>query len=240
MTAMTTLTVGPRTDLLYAAQHQKSSFLSAVLGIALLSVAAFAQPAGTGQFLLRIEPTRAGFTLQNMTADEARLASQHVQYLSSLLDSGKLSLAAQVFDPKGLWGIVIVDAPDAEAARALLDGDPMVKAKMFRGEAIPLRVVLQKSVEVAPAATVDLKILESYSGTYKSDQMPLEIKVFVKEGKLYLQGAGQPEFPLRAASATQFGFAQAGIVVEFGSSSGFTLKQGGASHQFKRATAQRD
>jgi hypothetical protein len=33
---------------------------------------AVAQSAVTGQFLLRIEPTRSGFTLQNMTADEGR------------------------------------------------------------------------------------------------------------------------------------------------------------------------
>jgi uncharacterized protein YciI len=175
-----------------------------------------------------------------MSAEEARLATQHVQYLGSLLDSGRLCLAAQVFDPKGFWGIVIVNAPDRQAAQALLDADPMVKANMFGGEAIPLRVVLQKSVEAAPAVTVDLKILESYSGTYKSDQMPLEIKVFVKEGKLYLQAAGQPEFPLKPASATQFGFAQAGVVVEFDSSSSFTLKQGGASHGFRKVAAQRD
>jgi uncharacterized protein YciI len=173
-----------------------------------------------------------------MSAEETRLATKHVQHLKSLLDSGKLSLAAQVFDPKGFWGIVIVNAPDSQTARALLDGDPMVKANMFRGEAIPLRVVLQKPVETAPAATVDLKILESYSGTYKSDQMPLDIRAFVKEGKLYLQAAGQPEFPLKAASATQFGFAQAGIVVEFDSSSSFTMKQGGASYRFKKAVTQ--
>ncbi len=199
------------------------------------SAAALAQPASTGQFLLRIEPTRTGFTLQNMSAEETRLANQHVQYLNSLLDSGKLSLAAQVFDPKGFWGMVIVNAPDHKTACALLDDDPMIKAKMFRGEVIPRRVVLQKTVEAAPAATVDLKILESYSGTYKSDQMPLGIKVSVKERQLYFQATGQSEFPLKAANATQFGFAQAGITVEFDSSSSFTLKQGGASYRFKKA-----
>jgi uncharacterized protein YciI len=210
-----------------------------ILLIALFSGAALAQPAATGQFLLRIEPTRAGFTLQNMSAEEGRLAAQHVQYLKSLLDSGKLSLAAQVFDPKGFWGIVIVNAPDRETARALLDGDPMVKGNMFRGEAIPLRVVFEKPAEAAtPGAAVDLKILESYSGTYKSDQMPLEIKAFVKDGKLYLQATGQPEFPLKATSATQFEFAQAEIVVEFDSSSSFTLKQAGRGSRFKKAVAQ--
>jgi hypothetical protein len=210
-----------------------------ILLIALFSGGALAQPAETGQFLLRLDPTRPGFTLQNMTAEEARLGTQHVQYLKSLFDSGKLSLAAQVFDPKGLWGMVIVNAPDRDTARGLLDGDPGVKGKMFRGEVIPLRVVLEKAAEPAtPAATVDLKILESYSGTYKSEQMPLEIKAFVKDGKLYLQATGQPEFPLKAASATQFEFAPAGVVVEFDSSSSFTLKQGGRSHLFKRAVAQ--
>jgi len=207
--------------------------------IALLSCPAFAQPAATGQFLLRIEPTRAGFTLANMTPDEARLASQHVQYLMSLEESGKLHLAAQVFDPKGLWGIVIVNAPDRDAARALLDSDPMVKANMFRGEVIPIRVVLEKSPEEAkPAATIDPKTLELYTGTYKSDQMPLEIKAFVKDGKLFMQATGQPEFPLKAASATQFEFAPAGVAVAFDSPSSFTLKQGGRSFRFNKAAAQ--
>jgi uncharacterized protein YciI len=173
-----------------------------------------------------------------MTAEEGRLANQHVQYLKTLLDAGKLSLAAQVFDPKGLWGIVIVNAPDAEAARALLDGDPMVKAKTFRGEALPFRVVLQKPVETAPAVAVDAKTLESYSGTYKSDQIPLEIRAFVKDGKLMLQATGQPELPLKATSATRFEFAEAGVVVEFDSASSFTLKQGGGNFRFKKAGTQ--
>jgi uncharacterized protein YciI len=124
-----------------------------ILLIAIFSGSAIAQPASTGQFLLRIEPTRTGFTLQNMTAEEARLATQHVRYLKSLLDSGKLSLAAQVFDPNGLWGIVIVNAPDRETARALLDGDPMVKANMFRGEVLPVRVVFEKPAEAAPPSS---------------------------------------------------------------------------------------
>jgi len=130
-----------------------------ILLIALFSGAALPQSAATGQFLLRLDPTRTGFTLQNMSAEEARLATQHVQYLKSLLDSGKLSLAAQVFDPKGLWGIVIVNAPDRETARALLEGDPGVKGNMFRGEVIPLRVVFEKVelVKTSPAVSAELE-----------------------------------------------------------------------------------
>ena len=71
--------------------------------------------------------------------------------------------------------------------------------------------VLKKAAarESAPAFVVDSKTLEAYAGTYKSDQVPLDIKVFVKEGNLYMQATGQPEFPLKATSATQFEFAPA-------------------------------
>jgi uncharacterized protein YciI len=209
-----------------------------ILLIALFAGGALAQPAATGQFLLRIEPTRAGFTLQNMTAEEGRLAAQHVQYLMSLLDAGKLNLGAQVLDPKGLWGIIIVNAPDRESARALLDADPMVKANVFRGEVLPLRVVLDKPAEAAkPAVAVDPKTLESYAGTYKSDQIPIDIKVFVRDGKLSLQASGQPELALKAISGTQFEFAAAGIVVEFDSPSSFTLKQRGSISRFEKMRA---
>jgi uncharacterized protein YciI len=206
-----------------------------ILLTACFAGAALAQPAGTGQFLLRIEPTRTGFTLQNMTPEEGKLAGAHAQYLKSLLDSGKMTLAAQVFDPKGLWGIVIVNAADRETARALLDADPMIKGNTFRGEVLPVRVVFEKPAEPpSPGVAVDAKILESYCGTYKSEQMPLEIKAFVKDGRLYFQATGQPEFPMKAVSPTKFEFTQAGIVVEFDSASSFTIKQGGVGRLFKK------
>jgi hypothetical protein len=53
-----------------------------------------------------------------------------------------------------------------------------------------------------------------------------------------MQATGQPEFPLKARSATQFEFAPAQVVVEFDSASSFTLKQGGGSFRFKKAVTQ--
>ena len=89
----------------------------------------------------------------------------------------------------------------------------------------------------APAVEVDAKVLESYAGVYKSEQLPIDIKVFIKEGKLYLQGTGQPEFAPKAKSPKVFEFAPARIEVEFDSAVGFTLKQGGTNYQFKKAVA---
>jgi len=88
--------------------------------------------------------------------------------------------------------------------------------------------------EPAPPFNADPKVLESYAGTYKAEGVPLDIKVFVKEGQLYMQATGQSEFPMKARSATQFEFQAAGIQVEFGSAANFVLKQGSSNRQFKK------
>ena len=92
--------------------------------------------------------------------------------------------------------------------------------------------------EPSPAVQVDAKILESYAGTYKSENFPLDIKVFVKEGKLYLQATGQPEILPKAKSATSFEFPPAQLAVDFDSPSSFTLKQRGTNMQFKKVVTQ--
>ena len=100
--------------------------------------------------------------------------------------------------------------------------------------------VLKKGGAHEPAAPVevDAKLLDSYVGTYKTEQFPLDIKVFVKEGKLYIQATGQPELALKAKSTTAFEFAPAHIEVEFDSAASFTLKQGGMNLKFKKAVTQ--
>jgi len=92
--------------------------------------------------------------------------------------------------------------------------------------------------EPAPPVVVDAKVLESYAGTYKTDAIPLDIKVFVKEGKLYLQATGQSEFAPKPKSATVFAMAAYNLEVEFDSANTFTLKQGGQTFKFKKAVTQ--
>ena len=266
----------------------RASFLIIVMAVPAL--AQTAPQAAVRQFLLRIEPVRAGFTLQNMTEEEQKTAVAHLAYLKGLFAEGKLTLAGQAFDPKAFFGIIVVNAPDMESASRLLQGDPLVKGNLFRGEVIPYRSVLergapdpllasvaetgkadlvqalldvakpsqkaiddayehaleQKRAEVAavlkkvgaqepaPAFKTDPKVLESYAGNYKSDNVPLTIRVFVKDGNLFMQAAGQSEFPLKARSATQFEFKPAGVEVAFASDDSLTLKQGPGSFLFKK------
>ena len=107
----------------------------------LVSSAALAQPAPMRQFLFRLEPVRADFTLQNMTDAERPVVAEHAAHLKTLLDQGTLIMAGQAFDPKGFWGIVIVNATDPEAATTLMNQDPAIKSKMFRGVVVPFQIV---------------------------------------------------------------------------------------------------
>jgi len=92
--------------------------------------------------------------------------------------------------------------------------------------------------EPPPPITVDGKVLESYVGTFKTETFPLDIKVSVREGKLYMQATGQPEFAPKPKSPTVFAFAPANLEIEFDSASSFTLKQGSMTIKFKKAVAQ--
>ena len=89
--------------------------------------------------------------------------------------------------------------------------------------------------EPAPAAVVDVKVLESYTGSYRAAQFPAEIKVFVRDAKLFMQATGQPEFSPTPVSQTKFEFAAAQLEVEFDTPGGFTLKQGGGVMKFNKA-----
>jgi hypothetical protein len=89
----------------------------------------------------------------------------------------------------------------------------------------------------APPVTVDAAVLASYGGNYKSEQIPIEIKVFVKDGRLFAQAAGQPELATKAVSATRFVFAPAQIELEFDGADGLTLKQAGQTLKFKKAVS---
>ncbi|MBN9659062.1 MAG: hypothetical protein J0H49_12835 [Acidobacteria bacterium] len=103
-----------------------------------------AQPPATRQFLLQVEPVREDFALNNATAEEMPVLQAHGAYLRGLLAAGKLVSAGQAFHPRRLFGLIVVEAPDAAAAQAILDADPAVKNKVFRGEVIPYRTVMQR------------------------------------------------------------------------------------------------
>jgi CubicO group peptidase (beta-lactamase class C family) len=87
--------------------------------------------------------------------------------------------------------------------------------------------------------TLTRKEMQKYIGNYGSDQLPMDIKIFVKDSRLMAQGTGQSAFPLTATDQTTMRFERAGIVMEFDSLSSnkyqqFKLNQSGGSFLFRR------
>lgn len=145
--------------------------------------------------------------------------------------------------------------PRSKAADANLDGmtrtgNPELVLLVLGGSEKPSQAALDRNLDAAssnsaitailtkagakPAAAIDPKILESYVGSYKADGVPIEIKAFVKNARLYLQATGQPEFAPMAKSPTTFEFAPANLQVEFTASDAFVLRQGGQNINFKK------
>jgi len=77
--------------------------------------------------------------------------------------------------------------------------------------------------------------LKKYVGDYSSKDIPLGLKVFIKNGGLYGQGTGQPEFPLEYVEKNQFKFDNAGLKMTFfPEKEEMQLEQGGGKFLFNK------
>ncbi|MEX0312810.1 MAG: serine hydrolase domain-containing protein [Allomuricauda sp.] len=89
-------------------------------------------------------------------------------------------------------------------------------------EGYPFKIPDFKEKKINP------EVLETYTGTYVSKQLPLKITIRENDGALTAQATGQPSFPLTAMSDTVFHFDTAGIIMEFtAETKKMVLKQGG-------------
>ena len=87
--------------------------------------------------------------------------------------------------------------------------------------------------------TLSTEQMRNYTGTYVSDQLPMDIKVFVEDSALKAQATGQQAFPLSASDETTLYFKPAGITMKFdslknGKYQSFRLEQSGGSYQYNR------
>ncbi len=77
--------------------------------------------------------------------------------------------------------------------------------------------------------------LRQYIGDYSSKDIPLGIKIFIKNGGLFGQGTGQSEFPLEYVEKDQFKFDNAGLkMIFFPEKEELQLEQGGGKFLFNR------
>ena len=89
---------------------------------------------------VRLNPPRPTFA-QDMTPAEGALMDQHFAYWKEQYAKGICVFGGPVLDPKGVYGVLAVDAATEDEARALGEGDPSVKAGMNHIEIAEMRAV---------------------------------------------------------------------------------------------------
>lgn len=77
------------------------------------------------QWLYRIVPTRAEM-VEAARPEEQQLMAAHFQYLLEMKERGTLVVAGRTQEAAESFGIVIFEAADEGAARAIMNADPGV------------------------------------------------------------------------------------------------------------------
>jgi uncharacterized protein YciI len=102
-----------------------------------------------GQYLYRIQPTRAAMLSEGATEYESAKTSEHFSYLKELVEQGVVILAGRTLntDPSS-FGIVVFNADSDAAAQAIVDADPAVVGGVMRAALFPYRVALLEGANV--------------------------------------------------------------------------------------------
>ena len=95
------------------------------------------------EFLYRIQTVRPAMLSTGATAEEEAAVTAHFAYLQRLADEGVVILAGRTLNTDASsFGIVIFQAEDEIAARAIVDNDPAIQQRIMRAELFPYRVAL--------------------------------------------------------------------------------------------------
>ena len=76
-----------------------------------------------------------------LTEEERAVWGEHFERLERLLAEGTLIMAGPTLGPVNT-GIAVIEAPDEDAARRLMEEDPAIASGVARGELRPFRVSL--------------------------------------------------------------------------------------------------
>lgn len=79
-------------------------------------------------FLYRLIPPRPSFA-RDMTEAEATIRQEHFAYWLGLLEQRKVVVVGPVLDPKGTYGIALLEVEAKRWRRTLLKNDPAITSK---------------------------------------------------------------------------------------------------------------
>jgi uncharacterized protein YciI len=92
------------------------------------------------EWIYFLHPPRDNFA-ETMTPEEQEVWGMHFERFQRLLAEGVIVLVGPTLGPVNT-GIAIFEAPDEEAARRLMEEDPVVAGGFARGELRPFRISL--------------------------------------------------------------------------------------------------
>jgi uncharacterized protein YciI len=96
-------------------------------------------------WFVRLIPPRATFA-NDMTETELALMNAHFVYWKDMFEKGVCLFGGPVFDPKGVYGILAIQAATEDEARAIASADPSVKGGVNHIEVAEMRIAfLQKA-----------------------------------------------------------------------------------------------
>jgi uncharacterized protein YciI len=93
----------------------------------------------TKYFFLKLNPPRPTFP-GDITDAERAVMQEHATYWMALTERRKVVVFGPVMDPKGVYGISIVEAESEEEVLTFIAGDPVSKAGLGSYEFYPMRV----------------------------------------------------------------------------------------------------
>jgi uncharacterized protein len=80
-------------------------------------------------YYYRLNAPRSTFA-QDMTPEEQQVLGVHAEYWRALVAEGKVIVVGPVSDPRGAFGLAIVQLPDGEDPMPLGIHDPAITANM--------------------------------------------------------------------------------------------------------------
>ena len=92
---------------------------------------------------MKLIPPRTTFP-GDITPAEAKLMQQHEEYWEAQFATGSVLIIGPVLDPKGAFGMAVLETATEEEARTLAMNDPSVKAGLDKVEISPMNVFLMK------------------------------------------------------------------------------------------------
>jgi uncharacterized protein YciI len=90
-------------------------------------------------FFLKLNPPRPTFA-QDLNDDEKSIMQQHAAYWKSMMDKGLTVVYGPVMDPKGAYGIGIIEADSQQEVEGFIANDPANGLNQY--EFYPMRAIV--------------------------------------------------------------------------------------------------